>query len=239
MGTKPGIYKDQDKLNWEVEKLKAECHNLSISFWTAIALALIGVVGTGANIYFNKIESTLSEIKKENLDKEAKALDEKTKILLEDKKRLEKERDALQAEKAQISQELEALSKRLSDKKEEQNVVNTLVTNINSKSNILANQVVNLPARVYLQFLESQKNQVAPIIEKLENQGYLVFPNSTKETKRERNVFIGYYYDSEQTEATNLQNVLQTLVPTLRVQPPKLIKGGARPGHYDVWIAFP
>lgn len=230
MTKKPGPYTEEDKRNWEVEKLQAEYRNLGRSFWTALMIALFAILGTLANIYFNQNQKVLSEIQKERLDQEAKALEAETKTLKE-------ERDKLQADKTRISQELLALAQQSDAEKRKQ--LEKLATDIRTISVTSATPTTNLPARVYLQFLRSQESKVTPIIEELRKRGYLVFPKAVDSSARRREIFVGYYYDTDRTEAEALLKALQELGATSSTQQPEFIKGGARPRHYDVWLAFP
>jgi len=236
MTEKPGTYSEQERHNWEVEKLKAECRNLGRSFWTAVALGLFAIVGTGANIYFSnnqKIlsdnEKTLSEIKKEQLDREADALRKETDALKEEK-------DKLQAERTTIKQELLSIAPQLDEEKRKQ--VESLAAGIEVAPSTPASSTTSLPARVYLQYLRSQESKVSPVIAELRTRGYVVFPKAVESSAR-RGLFVGYYYETDKTEAAELLNVIRELGGTEGNAEPTFVKGGARQRHYDVWLSFP
>jgi hypothetical protein len=237
MAQKPGTYTDQQKLNWEVEKLKAECRSLGRSFWTAVLLALFVIIGTVANIYFSQnqkvlsdAQKTLAEIQKENLDKEAAGLKAQNMKLLEEK-------DTLQADKASIIQEIHSLLPQLDAVKRK--LFEGFATGIEATSVTPTTPSANLPARVYLQFLRSQESKVTPIVEELRRRGYLVFAKPVESSARRREIFVGYYYDTDKTEAEELLKVIRDLSLSPAITQPTLIRGGARQRHYDAWLAYP
>jgi Skp family chaperone for outer membrane proteins len=231
MASKPNEYSDRDKLNWEVEKLKAECRNLGRSFWTALLIALFAILGTIANIYFSQNQKVLSEIQKERFDQEAKSLKVQTDSL-------KSERDQLQAEKAGIQQELKALVPQLADAKQ-RDQVEKLAASLESTSVPPTTSTTDLSARIYLQYLRSQESKVAPVIAELQRRGYQVSPASVESSSRSREIFVGYYYETDRAEAEKLLRTVRELSSAPAAQQPSLVKGGARPRHYDVWLAYP
>jgi hypothetical protein len=229
MSQKPGPYSEEDKLNWDVEKLKAECRNLGRSFWAAVILSIVAVLGTAGNVYFNHNESVLSEIKKDRLENEAKELEVQNKHLKE-------EQDSLQAQRASIQQELLSLAPTLDAVKSKQ--VKALAGELATASVPATNATTDLPARVYLQYLRTQESKAAPVIAELRKRGYVVVAGSVGSSER-KEIFVGYYYESDKAEARGLLATIRELSSAPSIAEPTLTKGGARSRHYDVWLAFP
>lgn len=233
----PDTYTNQDKLNWEVEKLKREHRNLGWTFLSAILLALAAFIGTVANIYFSSFQKTLADIQKEKTTLEVLKLQEEKKQLIKDQVDLATQRDTLQADVIRIKQELQEIASQQDTVKRKQ--IEKLADEIQISSVAPIAPTTNLPARVYLQYLKSQENKVLPIVEELKKRGYVVSSQSSDSSKRKRELFVGYYYESDKEEADKLRRLLQNLSGGQISQQLTLLKGEARQRHYDVWIAFP
>jgi cell division protein FtsB len=212
----------EDKLNWEVEKLRREVRNLNRTFLTAIILAIAAAVTTGYNVV--KALTDLSEFQKQQGD--------------------------LKKEIAELSQEREVATAQLSNfRKEVDDLRNDTTLSLEQKLERLptiqpalqygAPEQTNhtsLPARVYLQYLDEEKEYVDKVVSQLEQANYKVKPLGVASTSRTRVPTVAYYYEEDEPQARELIKLLQQIgVSKIKPEPVKL-QGSARPRHFDVWL---
>jgi cell division protein FtsB len=212
----------EDKLNWEVEKLRKEVRNLSITFVTGVVLALVGVATGGYNVV--KAFTDVSVFQEERI-------------------RLGKEVDALKQERDVATAQLSNFRAAVSDL--QANTSLTAQQKLDSIQDIeptlqysAPDQAAHstLPARIYIQYLTSEKSYADGVIAQLANANYKVNPLGVESTSRARIPTVGYYHAEDAQQAQDLVALLKRIgVPKVREQAIRL-KGAARPRHFDVWL---
>ena len=236
MAQNPENYTEQDKLNWEVEKLKREHTHGRWSVLSAIIVTVVALIGTSANIYFHSVQKTLAEIQKEKLELDIRNLKKEQEDLKNNKISLETERDRLQSNLTRIKQELAEIAAQQDTNNRKQ--LEKLADEIQIDSVASTISTTNISARVYLQYLRSKENKILPIIEELQKRGYIVSPKSIDSSQRKRELFVGYYYESDTEEANQLLKLLQKFHPVQLPHQLTRLSGTTRQRHYDVWIAY-
>lgn len=232
MNNTPPTSTEEDKRNWEVEKLRREVRNLSRTFIIAVILAAFSVVATIYQLY-----GAITSI--ENRRFEETKLNEKVAELGRKISDLDAEREQISSEITNYKEEQKAIE--MNPQLTPQQKVDAL-TRVAPLFQLRAPDAVphaNLPARVYLQYLDSQKDRVFSVIRKLEESNYTVRARGLPGSARQRISTVLYYYEDDQDEAQRLLELLRVSgVPNVSAKPTKL-QGSARPRHYDVWLAFP
>ncbi len=232
MNNTPPIATDEDKRNWEVEKLRKEVRNLSRTFIIAVVLAVFSVVATIYQLY-----GAITSL--ENRRFEETKLNEKIAELGRRISDLDTEREQISSEITNYKEETRAVKEnpQLTPQQKFDALARVAPT-----FQLRAPETVphaNLPARVYLQYLDSQKDRAFSVIRKLEESNYTVRARGVSGSVRQRISTVLYYYENDEDEAKRLLEFLRVSgVPNVSDKPTKL-EGSARPRHYDVWLAFP
>jgi hypothetical protein len=212
----------EEKLNWEVEKLRKEVGNLSRTFATGIVLALAGAATAGYNVV--KAFTDVSAFQEERI-------------------RLGQEVDALKQEREVATSQLSSFRAAIADLQ-----ANTSLTpqqKLDSIQNIeptlqysAPDQAAHstLPARVYIQYLTAEKEYADTVVAQLTRAKYKVSPLGVASTTRARMPTVGYYHEADAEQAQDLVKLLKQIgVPKVRDQAIRL-NGAARPRHFDVWL---
>ena len=219
----------EDKLNWEVEKLRREVRNLNRTFLTAIILAIAAAVTTGYNIV--KAFTDVSVFQKQQVE------------FLKQQEKLKKEIDDLIQEREVATVELSSFRQAVDDL--QNNTTLTLQQKLDRLPTIqptlqygAPDQTTHslLPARVYLQYLDAEKEYADKVISQLERANYKVRALPVTSTSRTRIPIVAYYYEEDELQAREVIKLLQQIgVSKVKPEPVKL-QGSARPRHFDVWL---
>jgi hypothetical protein len=212
----------EEKLNWEVEKLRKEVRNLGRTFFTAVILAVAGAVTAGYNIV--KAVTDVSDYQQER-DKLSSQIDE-----------LKQERDLMTSEFSSFKLELDALKSNSSLSPEQKlDLIPTLKPTLQYAA---PDQVPHssLPARVYVQYLNRDKASVDQVLQQLQASNFRVRAVGAERSSRSNVATVAYYYSDDVDEAKKLVLILKQLgVPRVKEEPIKL-EGSARPRHFDIWL---
>lgn len=212
----------EEKLNWEVEKLRKEVRNLSRTFFTAVILAIAGAVTAGYNIV--KAFTDVSAYQQER-DKLTSQIDD-----------LKQERDLIASEFSSFKLELDAVKSNTSLTPEQKlELIPTLKPTLQYAA---PDQVPHssLQARVYVQYLNSNKTSVDPVLQQLDRSNFRVKAVGVERSSRSNVATVAYYYQDDAAEAKKLISLLKQLgVPRVKEEPIKL-EGSARPRHFDIWL---
>lgn len=212
----------EEKLNWEVEKLRREVRNLSHTFLTAIILAIAGAVTAGYNVFHIFTDVSVFQEQEEKLKKEITDLTQER----------ETATTLLSSFKAEVSDLTNNTTLTPEQRWERlQSIGTTLQYAAPDETGHST-----LPARVYLQFLNDEKEYADKVVSQLELANYKVKALGVSNTSRARIPVVGYYYEEDETQARQLIKLLQQIgVSKIKPDPVKL-QGPARPRHFDVWL---
>ena len=212
----------QEKLDWEVEKLRREARNLSRTFITAVVLAIGGAVTAGYTVV--KAFTDISDF--------------------------QKEQQRYRAEIAELTEEKEVATAQLSN-------FRAAVMDLQNDTALTPSQKLErlqtiepalqraapdqashsaLPARIYLQFLTSEKAYVDNVVSQLQRANFKVRTLGVTGTSRSRVPMVAYYYLEDEQQARALVKLLRDIGVTKVKADPVKLEGSARPRHFDVWL---
>lgn len=232
MPPRPAQATAEEKLDWEVEKLRNEVRNLGRTFIFAVVTAVLALATTAYQI-FDKVSSLrIQQYEKGKLQDEIDDLTKK-------KQELATQQEVATSNFNQYQSELADL--RSNPSLTDQQKLEQL-QQISPSFQFAAPDAVtdtNLPARIYLQYLESQRPRIDDLVRQLELANYKVNKIGQSRSGRRRGASVAYYYNEDEDEARKIVDFLKTMrIPNVDEKPTKL-RGAARARHFDVWIAFP
>jgi hypothetical protein len=231
MAVKPLRATSEEKLDWEVEKLRNEVRNLGRTFIFAIATAFLALATTGYQIYDKVSSLKIQQYEKDKLQAEIDDLKKKRQDLATQQEIATSSFNQYQLELKDL-----ASNSSLTDKQRIEQLQQISPSFQFSAPDTITE--TGLPARIYLQYLESQSARINALVVQLEAANYKVNKIAKSQSGRRSGASVAYYYPQDEDEAKRIIGLLKAMkIPNLDETPTKL-KGAARPRHYDVWIAF-
>ncbi len=231
MSLRPSKATSEEKLDWEVEKLRKEVRNLGRTFIFAIVTAFLAVATTTYQIY-DKISSLrIQEYERARIEADIKELQRQ-------KQDLAKEHDIVTSNLNQYKSEFSDL---ISDPKltPQQKLEQLQQISPSFQFTVPDSTQSDLPPRIYLQYLGSQSGNIENYVRQLEAANYKVTQLPRSSSTRRKGATVAYYYDGDQEQAQKLIDFLKAMkIPNVEDKPTK-VTGPARPKHFDLWIALP
>jgi hypothetical protein len=211
-----------EKLNWEVEKLRKEVRNLSRTFATGVVLAIAGAATAGYNVLKAFTDVSTFQEERLKLGKEIESLKQEREVATAQLSNFRAAVSDLQADTTLTPQQklerLPSIEPALQYSAPDQAAHSTL------------------PARVYVQYLTAEKEYVDRVTAQLGQANYKLSALGVTSTSRSRVPTVAYYHREDEAQARDLVKLLKQVgVQRIQAEPVKL-EGSTRPRHFDLWL---